>query len=310
MKLYEAIQDLKTMQSEAKEALKEAKAATNQSTLQRAFKESFDKELQGLQNHLNKVSEEILGTKANELSTQNKVEVLKLFNEQRNAIIQEAVSKLPLQTLSEAIAKEFSEQNKENLSVAINEVIGKKDSELNCALAECRESLHSTIIDFKKAINDKKEDILTSADNLIYGYVQDYLSKNPNAIFENMDEESIKGGIVAYLNTKPQILENIDKKALEIAKERVSFLVIQEEIQRILEAEAINVFEKALGYQDLIEKRFLAGLQLGALCLLGELGSLSKILSALSDIQTEENRLQALRDFESGKPYQKIFMEI
>lgn len=310
MKLFEAIQDLKAMQSEAKDALKEAKAATNQDTLQRVFKESFDKELQGLQNRLNKVSEEILGAKANELSTQNKAEVLKLFNAQRNAMIQEAVSKLPLQTLSEAIAKEFGEQNKENLAVAINEVIGKKDSELNRVLAECRESLHSTIINFENTINTKKEDILTSADNLIYGYIQEFLSKNPNAIFKNMDEESIKGGILAYLDTKPQILENIDKKALEIAKERVSFLIIQEEIQRILENEAINVFEKALGYQDLIEKRFLAGLQLGALCLLGELGSLSKILSALSDIQTEENRLQALRDFENGKPYQKIFMEI
>ncbi|WP_297579824.1 hypothetical protein [uncultured Helicobacter sp.] len=310
MKLYEAIQDLKAMQGEAKEALNEAKAATNQSTLQRVFRESFNKELQGLQNRLNEVSEEILGTKANELSTQNKAEVLKLFNEQRSAIIQEAVLKLPLQALSEQMAKEFLEQNKENLVVAINEVIGQKDSELNCALADCRESLRSTTMRFENALNEKKEDILTSADNLIYGYVQDYLNKNQNAIFENMDEESIKSGIAQYLDTNPQILENINKKALEIAKERVSFLVIQEEIQRILENEAINVFERALGYQELIEKRFLAGLQLSAISLLGELGSLSKILSALSDIQTEENRLQALRDFENGKPYQKIFMEI
>ncbi|WP_300763057.1 MULTISPECIES: hypothetical protein [Helicobacter] len=310
MKLYEAIQDLKAMQGEAKEALNEAKAATNQSTLQRVFRESFNKELQGLQNRLNEVSEEILGTKANELSTQNKAEVLKLFNEQRSAIIQEAVLKLPLQALSEQMAKEFLEQNKENLVVAINEVIGQKDSELNCALADCRESLRSTTMRFENALNEKKEDILTSADNLIYGYVQDYLNKNQNAIFENMDEESIKSGIAQYLDTNPQILENINKKALEIAKERVSFLVIQEEIQRILENEAINVFERALGYQELIEKRFLAGLQLSAISLLGELGSLSKILSALSDIQTEENRLQALMDFKNGEPYQKIFMEI
>lgn len=310
MKLFEAIQDLKAMQSEAKEALEEAKVATNPNTLQRVFRESFNKELQALQNRLDEVSEEILGAKANELSTQNKAEVLSLFGAQKNAMIQEAVSKLPLQTLSELIAKEFSEQNRENLTIAINEVIGQKNSELNCALADCRESLRATIMDFEKAINDKKQDILISADCLIYDYIQEYLSKNPNAISNNISEESIKKGIAEYLNANPQITENINKKTLEIAKERVSFLVIQEEIQRILENEAINVFERALGYQDLIEKRFLAGLQLSAISLLGELGSLSKILSALSDIQTEENRLQALRDFENGKPYQKIFMEI
>lgn len=310
MKLFEAIQDLKAMQGEAKEALKEAKSATSQSTLQRVFRESFNQELQGLQNRLEKVSNEILGVKAEELSTQNKAEVLSLFNAQKNAMIQEAVSKLPLQTLSNAIAKEFLEQNKENLAIAINEVIGKKDSELNQTLANCRDRLHSTTIDFENAINDKKQDILTSSDYLIYDYVQDFLNNNPNKIYENMDEESIKKGIAEYLNANPQITENINQKALEIAKERVSFLVIQEEIQRILENEAINVFERALGYQELIEKRFLAGLQLSAISLLGELGSLSKILSALSDIQTEENRLQALMDFKNGEPYQKIFMEI
>lgn len=309
MKLFEAIQDLKAMQGEAKEALEEAKAATNPSTLQRVFRESFNQELQGLRNRLDEVSREILGTKANELSAQNKAEVLSLFNAQKNAMIQEAVSMLPLQTLSNSIAKEFLEQNKENLAVAINEAIGQKDSELNRALVDCRDSLHSTTIDFKKSIEDKKKDILTSADCLIDGYIQEYLSKNTSLIYQR-SEEGIQKGITEYLNANPQIAENINQKTLEIAKERVSFFVIQEEIQRILENEAINVFERALGYQDLIEKRFLAGLQLSAISLLGELGSLSKILSALSDIQTEENRLQALRDFESGKPYQKIFMEI
>ena len=91
MKLFEAIQDLKAMQGEAKEALKEAKSATSQSTLQRVFRESFNKELQALQNRLDEVSGEILGVKAEELSTQNKAEVLSLFNAQKNAMIHSAL---------------------------------------------------------------------------------------------------------------------------------------------------------------------------------------------------------------------------
>ncbi len=306
MKLFEAIQDLKAMQNEAKDALKEAKDATSQSTLQRVFEESFNVELKGLESRLNEVSNEILGSKANELSTQNKQEMLSLFESQKSEIIKEAVGRLPLESLSNAIAKEFAEQNQKNLAVAINEAIGNTDSNLKKAISDCEKTLRIATTDFQNTIENKKQDILISADCLIY----DYLHENPNAVFENMSEESIKGGIVEYFNANPMLLETINKEALRIAKERISFSLIQEEIQKLLESEAINVFEKALGYQDLIEKRFLAGLQLGALCLLGELGSLSKILSALSDIQTEENRLEALRNFKENEPYQKIFMEI
>lgn len=306
MKLFEAIQDLKAMQNEAKDALKEAKDATSQSTLQRVFEESFNVELKGLESRLNEVSNEILGSKANELSTQNKQEMLSLFESQKSEIIKEAVGRLPLESLSNAIAKEFAEQNQKNLAVAINEAIGNTDSNLKKAISDCEKTLRIATTDFQNTIENKKQDILISADCLIY----DYLHENPNAVFENMSEESIKGGIVEYFNANPMLLETINKEALRITKERISFSLIQEEIQKLLESEAINVFEKALGYQDLIEKRFLAGLQLGALCLLGELGSLSKILSALSDIQTEENRLEALRNFKENEPYQKIFMEI
>lgn len=306
MKLFESIQELKAMQSEAKDALKEAKDATSQSTLQRVFAESFNAELKGLQSRLSEVSNEILGHRANELSTQNKQEILSLFESQKSEIIKEAVERLPLESLSKLIAKDFAKQNKENLTEAINEAIAGTNSELKKTISECRESLRSTTKDFEIATQNKKNSILETADCLIY----DFLKENPNLVFENMSQESIKSGIVECLNANPTLLESLNKKALKIAKERISFSLVQEEIQKQLQREAINAFEKALGYQDLIEKRFLAGLQLGALCLLGELGNLSKILSALSDIQTEENRLEALRNFKENAPYQKIFMEI
>ncbi len=236
MKLFEAIQDLKAMQNEAKDALKEAKDATSQSTLQRVFEESFNVELKGLESRLNEVSNEILGSKANELSTQNKQEMLSLFESQKSEIIKEAVGRLPLESLSNAIAKEFAEQNQKNLAVAINEAIGNTDSNLKKAISDCEKTLRIATTDFQNTIENKKQDILISADCLIY----DYLHENPNAVFENMSEESIKGGIVEYFNANPMLLETINKEALRIAKERISFSLIQEEIQKLLESEAIN----------------------------------------------------------------------
>lgn len=310
MKLYETINELKAMHSEAKAALNQTNDKLSDEAIRLKLNANFIKESQSIKEGLKRDLQETLEAKAAELSTTNAAnlqsevtaQVTTLFNDDLTPLSSAVAEKLDLDTIAAQVVNSLSQENKDNYKAVIDEALREDKMELDNLLESSKNEISSAKDNFINSL-PTSEVLASTAQRLFY----DYLKENTDKLIEQLDYHHADDIINNYLSTNEAFNTELNEHMKIEVRRKASYLLMQKHIETLLQDKAIEVFQEALGYQELLENRYLANLHLAGIMLLSELGSISKVLDALSSVQIAKNRLIALKALQGQTPIQKVF---